>query len=78
MATSFCMEKIKLICKKATKNNYAIVYNTNVATPRQAQKGGVCLIDIVISFLVSVMASVAAYYICKWLDRDDHGNQPED
>ncbi|MBO7673200.1 nitrate reductase [bacterium] len=36
------------------------------------------MIDIALSFLISVMASVAAYYICKWLDRDDHGNQPED
>ena len=26
--------------------------------------------DIIISFLVSVMASVAGYYICKWLDRN--------
>lgn len=25
--------------------------------------------ELVLNFLVSVMASVAAYYICKWLDR---------
>lgn len=25
--------------------------------------------DIVIPFIVSVAASIAAYYICKWLDR---------
>lgn len=24
--------------------------------------------EILISFLVSVMAGVASYYICKWLD----------
>ena len=33
-------------------------------------KGG-CQLDILSSFLISVMASVVAYYICKWLDRDD-------
>lgn len=27
--------------------------------------------DILMSFLVSVLASVAGYYICKWLDSDD-------
>ena len=27
--------------------------------------------EIIISFLVSVMAGVASYYICKWLDGDD-------
>ena len=26
--------------------------------------------ETLISFLVSVMASIVAYYICKWLDRD--------
>lgn len=27
-------------------------------------------LDILASFIISVMASVVAYYICKWLDRD--------
>ena len=31
---------------------------------------GVCQLDILSSFLLSVMASVVAYYICKWLDGD--------
>ena len=31
----------------------------------------VSLIDFLISFIISVEASVAAYYICKWLDGDD-------
>lgn len=26
------------------------------------------MMDIVTSFIVSVMAEVVAYYICKWLD----------
>ena len=27
--------------------------------------------DVFFTFLISIMASVAGYYICKWLDRDD-------
>lgn len=41
--------------------------------PIWQQKGGV-LVEIIISFLVSVMAGVASYYICKWLDGDDSDN----
>lgn len=48
-----------------------------VAAPRQAQKGGVCL-ELAISFIISVLASIVAYYICKWLDRDDNGNEPKE
>jgi hypothetical protein len=47
----------------------------NVATPRLARKGGVVL-EIVISFLVSIMAGVIANYICKWFDGSDDGNEP--
>lgn len=25
--------------------------------------------DILIAFLISIIAGVASYYICKWLDR---------
>lgn len=28
----------------------------------------------IISFIVSVMVNVIAYYICKWLDRNKDGN----
>ena len=28
-----------------------------------------------IGFFVSVAAGIAAYYICKWLDRHDHKEQ---
>lgn len=52
-------------------------YNVKVATPRKAKKGGVSL-EIIISFLISVLASIAAYYICKWLDRNDNGNEPRE
>lgn len=50
----------------------------NVATPRQAQEGGVSTLDVVVAFLVSVMAGMACHYICKWLDGDDTGNEPKD
>ena len=26
--------------------------------------------DIILTFLISVVAGVVSYYICKWLDRD--------
>lgn len=41
-------------------------------SPIWQQKGGETVTDILISFLVSVLASVAGYYICKWLDSDDN------
>ncbi len=28
-------------------------------------------VGLFISFIVSVMASVVAYYVCKWLDSDE-------
>jgi len=37
------------------------------------QKGGADM-SILISFLVSVIASIVGYYICKWLDGDDSDN----
>ncbi len=30
--------------------------------------------EMFITFLISVMASVVGYFICKWLDGDDSGN----
>ena len=33
------------------------------------QRKGVIIMDLYSSFLLSVMASIIAYYICKWLDR---------
>lgn len=29
--------------------------------------------EILTSFLVSVVAGVVGYYVCKWLDRDSKG-----
>lgn len=40
-----------------------------IAVEAFQQKGGDS-VDIIIAFLISVVASVAGYYICKWLDRN--------
>jgi len=40
-----------------------------IAVEAFQQKGGDS-VDIIIAFLISVAASVAGYYICKWLDRN--------
>ncbi len=29
------------------------------------------MLELIITFFVSVVAGVASYYICKWLDRND-------
>ena len=42
---------------------------TNLATER-----GCVSLEILGSFLVSVVASVVGYYVCKWLDRDKRSN----
>ena len=51
------------------------IYNTGnntecdqVPSPDWCREG-VCRMDILSSFLLSILASVIAYYICKWLDR---------
>jgi hypothetical protein len=42
--------------------------------PIWQQKGGV-QVEVVISFLVAVMADVTCHYIIKWLDSDDMDNK---
>ena len=42
--------------------------------PKSGNRKGVALVDITITgFLVSVAASVVAYYVCKWLDSHGKG-----
>ena len=36
--------------------------------------GGGVRLAVVISFLVTVMAGVVCHLVCKWLDRNDEGN----
>ena len=38
--------------------------------PKSGDRREVLLLNDIISFLISVLASVVAYYICKWLDGD--------
>ena len=35
------------------------------------RKGGTLVYDTTISFILSILASVVAYYICKWLDEEE-------
>ena len=41
-------------------------YNRHAVDSFQQEGGGA--LDIIITFFLSVIASVVAYYICKWLD----------
>jgi len=45
------------------------LYNFSVVLPPDSRKEVVQL-DILTSFIVSIVASIVAYYICKWLDRN--------
>ena len=39
-------------------------------TPIPTGEGG-CVMDMLYSFVVSVLASIVAHYICKYFDQDD-------
>lgn len=49
-------------------------YNVIVVHPIPCNGKGVCVMQFILSFLVSVMADVVGYYIRKWLDRDNMDN----
>lgn len=38
----------------------------DAATPSSGRE--VCPVDFILAFLISVLAGVVSYYICKWLD----------
>lgn len=59
-------EKEVVCCKDIIK--YSII--GLLSTLYRTAERGVCNMSNVLNFLVSVMASVAGYYICKWLDRN--------
>ena len=40
------------------------------------QEGGDRMAEL-ISFILSIMAKVIAYYVCKWFDRVLSGNEPK-
>ena len=37
-----------------------------------SQEGGECI--VMVSFILSVVASIVAYYVCKWLDGENDNN----
>lgn len=39
--------------------------------PNTGDRKGVDHVETLLSFILSVLASVAAYYLCKWLDEDE-------
>ncbi len=50
---------------------FVLCYNRYATTPRQVQKGGVPIHGFYHIIFFSIIASIVAYYICKWLDGDD-------
>ena len=52
----------------------AFILFVPVVTPNPITERVCSSLSIVISFLVSVMAGIVSYYICKWLDRNDSDN----
>ena len=44
------------------------ILSKKATTPRQVEERGCVIMDLPLTFFLSVMASVVAYYICKWLD----------
>ena len=61
-------EKIQIYSDCSVNMPIAIRYN-GYAVDSLQQRGGVQM-DYIFNFLLSVMAGVAGYYICKWLDRN--------
>ena len=56
---------------------FSACYNPIVAASYTGTKGGE-YVDVIFSFLISVMAGVVANIISKWLDEDFTGNEPGD
>lgn len=50
-------------------------YTVYAAPTRIWQQRGGESMDLLLGFLVSVVAGVVAYYICKWLDRHDQDKE---
>ena len=63
--------KIPLICLLVNTCAFRVKLWYNVCAVDSLQQRGGVQMDYLISFLISVGASIAAYYICKWLDGED-------
>lgn len=60
--------KEKISNYSACSVNMTIVIRYNGHAVDSLQQGGGVQLDYIFNFLLSVMAGVAGYYICKWLD----------
>ena len=47
-----------------------------VATPIRARKGGQAMIELLVALATSVLGSVIAHYVAKWLDGLIDGDSP--
>ena len=54
-------------------SNFGIITVLPDNYPICGNREGVETVNVLIDFLVSVMASVVGYYVCKWFDRRDKG-----
>lgn len=58
---------------KRKKLTYLDIYDIliRLPPPMQVEKGGESImLDMIVSFIFSVLASVVAYYICKTIDNE--------
>ena len=72
MSRDFVLQNIKELSIVA--DTLKIRYNVYVAH-RYPQQGGGVNMEVLISFLVAVLAGVICHLICKWLDSNDKGNK---
>lgn len=52
--------------------NYGIMY---LLADSSGNRGEVNEMELVISFVISVIAGVVTHYICKWLDGDESNDK---
>jgi hypothetical protein len=74
--SSFIAYRHYSICSSGmqySKIEKIVIYFISCRT-QSGNRKGVNRLDLITSFLVSVMAGVVSYYICKWLDRNDSDN----
>jgi hypothetical protein len=63
-------EECRYSIHSCQENRY-VIYFLLLSSQYPATGGGVIMLEYIISFIVSVVAGIVAYYICKWLDGDN-------
>ncbi len=48
-----------------------LCYTVSVTASNLVAEGRCAMVDMLLSFIHSVLASVVACYLCKWLDGDE-------